>query len=89
MVFNLKIAKQQTTLIGLFLSCWLLFFSSTVFAKIKVNFTGINLDSPYSFIHPLIIADILPQQGKEIVTITIDENSTRWLIIYGISKTIQ
>lgn len=86
MMLKVEIKKQLIVSINLLLSCWLLLFSTTIFANNKVDFIEISINSPFDFIYPLIIADVLPRQGKEILTLTIDENGKRWLIIYGIAK---
>jgi len=89
MTRHVKMKKHSIVSIGLLLSCWFLIFSKSIFANNDIDFSEISIDSLFDFITPLVIADVLPQQGKEIISLTIDENNQRWLTIYGIVKTSQ
>lgn len=40
------------------------------------------IESSIALTHPVIVADLLPQLGKEIATLGVDEQGNRWLHIY-------
>ncbi len=63
-------------------------FSSYLFAasKANLNFDEMNINSSIELIHPVVIADLYPAVGKELLTIGVDNEQLRWLIIYGYNK---
>ncbi len=61
-------------------------FVSTSYAadkKAKVDFKELNITSPYEITHPIMAADILPQEGTELLTFTVDEANNRKMLVYG------
>lgn len=73
--------KSTFFMFGLFIS---LLLSNTVFAKksTKLNFSESNIDVPFKLTHPIMLIDLLPTPGKEIVTFSIDDEENHWLITY-------
>jgi hypothetical protein len=59
--------------------------SQPTFAKksSKLKFIESKIEVPFALTHPVMLIDLLPTNGKEIVTFSVDENETRWLIIYS------
>jgi hypothetical protein len=47
-----------------------------------VEFSEIIINSPYKLTQEIIVADVLPKKGKELITFSVDEQSNRWLMIY-------
>ena len=62
--------------------------SSYSFAKKpnNIEFTESLITSPYKISQDIIAADILPTQGKELITFTVDEQGNRWLIVYTLTN---
>lgn len=63
------------------LGCSLLTQGTALAAK-KQLFNEYVIDSPTKLTHPVYIADVLPQSGKELITLGIDKDNQSWLIIY-------
>ena len=57
--------------------------------KTSVDFKELQLESPYNITHPVMAANIHPQQGTELVTFTADESNNRYLIVYGFNSEAQ
>jgi len=55
-------------------------------AKASLKFNEINIASPIKLIHPVMIANILPAKGKELITLGIDTDNQRWLYLYSIDE---
>jgi hypothetical protein len=53
--------------------------------SVPVLFDEIEMEAPFNLTHPIMTLDLLPQKGKEIVTFSVDEKGTRWLIIYALT----
>jgi len=49
----------------------------------KLKFIESKIEVPFKLTHPVMLIDLLPKKGKEIVTFSVDDNETRWLIIYS------
>ncbi len=62
--------------------------SLTTFANKSsaVEFSEVIVKSPYKLTQKIIAADVLPSEGKELVTFSVDEQSNRWLMIYQLNK---
>jgi len=43
------------------------------------------IESPVSLTHPVLVAELLPDSGKEIVSFGVDEQGTRWLHLYKLN----
>ncbi|MFT5757381.1 MAG: hypothetical protein ACI9LM_002110 [Alteromonadaceae bacterium] len=58
--------------------------SQVTFAKksSQLKFIESKIEVPFKLTHPIMLIDLLPINGKEIVTFSVDDNETRWLIIY-------
>ncbi len=74
--------------------------SIVVFIFLSVSFIGSSLASegyfheilivsPYKITHPIIAADIVENDGKELITFTVDEKNQRRLIVYGFDQISQ
>lgn len=72
----MKIAK--------YLPLLLLFTTQEAFSAKKSDdlFQELKITSPTSLTHPVHIADVLPDAGKELVTLGVDKDNEYWLIIY-------
>jgi hypothetical protein len=59
--------------------------SQPTFAKkhSTLKFIESKIEVPFKLTHPIMLIDLLPINGKEIVTFSVDDNDTRWLIIYS------
>ena len=57
--------------------------SAIAAASKKINFHQIKIESPVKLILPVVIADILPVDGKEVLIFGVDENRLRWLLVYS------
>ncbi len=51
-----------------------------------IDFREVIINSPYKLTQEIIAADVLPNDGKELVTFSVDEKSNRWLMIYQLNK---
>ncbi|TYK65019.1 FG-GAP repeat domain-containing protein [Colwellia echini] len=51
-----------------------------------IDFNEIIVKSPYQLTQEVIAADVLPDNGKELVTFSVDEKGNRWLIIYHLDS---
>lgn len=51
-----------------------------------VDFNEVVINSPYKLTQEIIAADVLPNNGKELLTFSVDEQSNRWLIIYQLDS---
>jgi len=62
----------------------LIVFSGIAYSKknTSVSFTESVITTPFKLTHPIMPIDILKNQGKELVTFSIDESAKRWLIVY-------
>jgi len=82
MHIKIKIAVVLSTL---FTS---LLLSQTALAKksSKLQFIESKIEVPFKLTHPIMLVDLLPVSGKEIVTFSVDDNETRWLIIYSFDE---
>lgn len=75
------------------LNKWIKFFGIAIFlispiTKGKVNgieFKELLVTTPYQLTQEVIVADLLPEHGKELITFTVDEEGNRWLIIYQLN----
>jgi len=52
----------------------------------KITFNDMTIESPYRLTQGVIAADLLPGEGKELLTISVDDDKNRWLIIYAFDK---
>lgn len=52
-----------------------------------VEFNEIIINSPYKLTQEIIAADVLPNNGTELITFSVDEESNRWLMIYQLDHT--
>jgi len=52
-----------------------------------VEFNEIIINSPYKITQEIIAADVLPNNGTELITFSVDEESNRWLMIYQLDHT--
>jgi len=52
----------------------------------KINFNDMTIESPYRLTQGVIAADLLADEGKELLTISVDEDKKRWLIIYAFDQ---
>ncbi len=60
---------------------------TTVLAsKSAINFNELVIKAPYTLTQNIIAADLLPFEGKELLTFSVDQKSNRWLIIYRLDK---
>jgi hypothetical protein len=60
---------------------------TTVLAsKSAINFNEVVIDAPHTLTQNIIAADLLPFEGKELLTFSVDQESNRWLIIYRLDK---
>jgi len=50
--------------------------------QIKIDFKETLIDSPYKLIQPVIAADIIQNNAKELIVLGTDENKDKWLITY-------
>ena len=50
--------------------------------KTKVDFNEILIDAPYKLIQPVLAADIIENNAKELIVLGTDENKDKWLITY-------
>ncbi len=48
----------------------------------KVNFNEFEVETEFKLIHPVINADILSNEFKELVILGVDKQGQRWLVIY-------
>ncbi|MBU2871723.1 VCBS repeat-containing protein [Colwellia sp. E2M01] len=48
----------------------------------EIDFNKVTVTSPHQLTQEVIVADVLPAQGKELVTFSVDDKGNRWLIIY-------
>ncbi|TMM45775.1 FG-GAP repeat domain-containing protein [Colwellia ponticola] len=53
----------------------------------SVNFNEVLINTPYNITQEIIVADILPNEGKELITFSVDKQGNRWLIIYQLDST--
>ena len=51
-------------------------------SKVSLNFNEVVVNAPYTLTQKIIAADVLPFEGKELLTFSVDQESNRWLIIY-------
>ena len=49
----------------------------------KINFNDMTIESPYRLTQSVIAADFLADEGKELLTLSVDDDKNRWLIIYA------
>jgi len=49
----------------------------------KIKFNDMTIESPYRLTQGIIAADLLADEGKELLTISVDDDKNRWLIIYA------
>ncbi|WOT04697.1 FG-GAP repeat domain-containing protein [Shewanella youngdeokensis] len=52
----------------------------------KLTLSESTLTAPFNLTHPVITADLLPAEGKELVTFGIDQLSSRWMAIYALQQ---
>ncbi|KGJ92510.1 hypothetical protein ND2E_2758 [Colwellia psychrerythraea] len=52
-----------------------------------VEFNEIIINSPYKLTQEIIAADVLPNDGTELITFSVDEESNRWLMVYQLDHT--
>ena len=50
-------------------------------SSVKI-FDELVIESPVVLTHPILIVDILPDMGKELATLGVDEQGKRWLHVY-------
>ena len=61
----------------------LLVVTPGVVAKSKPDiFQEITTQTPFKLIQPIIGVDLLPQSGKELLTMGVDEQGQRWIAVY-------
>lgn len=52
----------------------------------NISFIDITIDTPYPLSQAVIAANLLPSSGKELLTISVDEDKNRWLMIYAYNE---
>lgn len=52
----------------------------------KINFNDMTIESPYRLTQGVMAADLLVDEGKELLIISVDDDKNRWLIIYAFDK---
>ena len=57
--------------------------TSSAASKQKIQFNDMTIESPYRLTQGIIAADLLADAGKELLTISVDEDRNRWLMIYA------
>jgi hypothetical protein len=87
--FEVRMNKFIKGLILATLTTVLLLNSSPIVAKPKkespaVKFNEIVINFSYTMLHPVIAADLIAGNGKELIAIGKDENKKRWLVIYSL-----
>ncbi|PAJ73735.1 hypothetical protein CJF42_14310 [Pseudoalteromonas sp. NBT06-2] len=48
----------------------------------KIDFKELKIDAPYKLFQPVLIADLKPDNGKELIILGVDEDKNKWLVIY-------
>ena len=62
---------------------FIVFFTTSVLAaKHSSLFSEFTIDSPLTLTHNVMIADVSPILGKELITLGVDKDNQPWLIIY-------
>jgi len=51
-----------------------------------IEFNETTITSPYKLTQEIIVANVLPSKGKELVTFSVDDKGNRWLIIYQLES---
>lgn len=61
------------------------FFTQSAFAKKKVTprFKEHTITAPFKLTHSIIPIDLVANEGKELVTFSVDNDDNRWLIVYS------
>lgn len=65
------------------LSASLVTFGSVAKSQNKVGFKELNLSSPYEITHPVMAADVLANEGTELIVMSVDEQKAPWMLVYG------
>jgi len=52
----------------------------------RLKFNELTIDAQVKLTHPVFAADLIPEQGKELVVFGVDEKEQRWLMIYQFNE---
>jgi len=78
---NKKIIMYSVALAAVFNTSYLSAASKDT-KKTKVDFNEILIDAPYKLIQPVLAANIIENNAKELIVLGTDENKDKWLITY-------
>ncbi|NQZ81314.1 MAG: VCBS repeat-containing protein [Colwellia sp.] len=79
----MSIKVKTAVILSTFLTSMLLSQPALAKKSSKLKFNESQIEVPFKLTHPIMLIDLLPINGKEIVTFSVDDNETRWLIIYS------
>lgn len=78
---NKKIIMYSVALAAVFNTSYLSAASKNT-KHTKVDFKEVLIDAPYKLIQPVLVADIIENNAKELIVLGVDENKDKWLITY-------
>lgn len=78
---NKKIIMYSVAFVAVFNTSYLSAASKNT-KHTKVDFNEMLIDAPYKLIQPVLVADIIENNAKELIVLGIDENKDKWLITY-------
>lgn len=82
---------MRKPVLKIFLSAFIVAFqvcAFSVLAKDTSIFTSHNISLPFSVNQPVLVADIMPEDGSELLVVGINAEQKRTIAIYGFDKTI-
>ncbi|WP_076538800.1 VCBS repeat-containing protein [Shewanella sp. UCD-KL21] len=64
--------------------CILPFIHSAFAANTELKFTTFTVDTQFELTHPVLSANLLDNEGNELLALGVDDDHQRWFAVYGI-----